>query len=36
MSKLQANRGSAPPHPTAPGVIRMPYPSYGPFDSTQP
>jgi len=29
-------RGPAPPHPTTPGVIRMPYPSYGPPGATQP
>jgi hypothetical protein len=29
-------RGSAPPHPAAPGVIRMTYPSYGSSGSTQP
>ena len=28
--------GPAPPHPTAPGVIRVPYPSYGPSDYAQP
>ena len=27
---------TAPPHPTAPEVIRMSYTSYGPSDSTQP
>jgi len=27
---------SAPTHPTAPGVIRVPYPSYDPSDLTQP
>jgi len=29
-------RGSAPQNPTAPGVIRVPYPSYGLSVSTQP
>ena len=28
-------RGLAPPHRTAPRVIRMSYPSYGPSGSTQ-
>ena len=27
-------RGPAPTHPTAPGVIRVPYPNYGPSGST--
>jgi len=29
-------RGPAPPHTTAPEVIRMTYPSYGSSGSTQP
>jgi len=29
-------KGTTPPHPTAPEVIRMSYPSYGPSDSTKP
>jgi len=29
-------RGPAPSHPTAPGVIRVPYPNYGPSGSSQP
>jgi len=29
-------RGPAPPHPIAPGVIRMSYPTYGSSGSTQP
>jgi len=28
-------RGHAPTHPTALGVIRVPYPNYGPSGSTQ-
>jgi len=28
--------GPAPPHPTAPRVIRVSYPSYGPSDYAQP
>jgi hypothetical protein len=28
--------GPAPSHPTAPGVIRVPYPNYGPSGSSQP
>jgi len=28
-------RGPAPTHPTAPGVIRVLYPNYGPSGSTQ-
>jgi len=35
-SKQTPVRGPAPPHPTALGVIRAPYPSYGPSGSTQP
>jgi len=29
-------RGPVPARPTAPGVIRVPYPSYDPSDLTQP
>jgi len=29
-------KGTVPPHPTAPEVIRMSYPSYGSSGSTQP
>jgi len=29
-------RGTAPAHPTAPDIIRVPYPSYGPSCLTQP
>ena len=29
-------RGPAPAHPTPAGIIRVPYPTYGPSDSTQP
>jgi len=29
-------RGPTPQNPTAPGVIRVSYPSYGPSASTQP
>jgi hypothetical protein len=29
-------RGIVPTHPTAPGVIRVPYLCYGPSGSTQP
>jgi hypothetical protein len=29
-------RSPASTHPTAPSVIRVPYPSYGPSGSTQP
>jgi len=29
-------RGPAPSHPTAPGVIRVSYPNYGPSGSSQP
>lgn len=29
-------RGPAPSHPTAPGVVRVPYPNYGPSGSSQP
>jgi len=29
-------RGLAPSHPTAPSVIRVPYPNYGPSGSSQP
>jgi hypothetical protein len=28
-------RGPAPAHPTTPGVIKVPYSSYGPSSSTQ-
>jgi len=29
-------RGPAPAHPTPAGIIRVPYPTYGPSGSTQP
>jgi len=35
-SKQTPVRGPAPTHPTAHGLIRVPYPSYGPSCSTQP
>jgi len=35
-SKQTPVRGSAPAHPTTHGLIRVPYPGYGPSSSTQP
>ncbi|AES67478.1 hypothetical protein MTR_2g094150 [Medicago truncatula] len=35
-SKQTLMRGPAPAHPTAPGLIRVSYPGYGPYGSTQP
>jgi len=35
-SKQTSVMSHAPPHPTAPGVIRVPCPSYRSFGSTQP
>jgi len=32
--KQTSARGPAPQNPAAPGVITVPYPSYGPFGST--
>lgn len=34
--KQTSMRDPAPAHPTAPDVIRVPYPNYGPSGSTQP
>jgi hypothetical protein len=35
-SKQTSVRGPAPAHPTALGLIRVPYPGYGPSGSTHP
>ena len=34
-SKQTPMRGPAPTHPTPTGIIRVPYPTYGPSGSTQ-
>lgn len=35
MHKQTPLRGPAPQNPTAPGIIRVPNPTYGPYASTQ-
>jgi hypothetical protein len=36
MHKQTPLRGPAPHNPTAPGIVRVPNPNYGPSASTQP